>query len=131
MQAQPPEMQAQPPPVAAPPNDGQAVAALVLSIAGLFVCPVIPSIIAIVLGRSAERRIKESRGTLGGEGLARAGWIIGIVGVVTGVLFVIIFLGIFVFSFAFIGILSKLDLPASTPTPVDFTPAPGDLLWWL
>ena len=129
MQAQPPEMQAQPPP-AQPPNDGQAVAALVLAIAGLFVCPVIPSIIAIVLGRSAERRIKESGGTLGGEGLARAGWIVGIIGVVTGALFIIIFLGIFVFSFAFIGFVSKL-VPSPTPTPIDFAPVPEDLLWWL
>jgi hypothetical protein len=129
MQPQPPATQAQPPPAAPPPNDGQAIAALVLSIAGLFVCPIIPSIIAIVLGRSAERRIKESNGTLGGEGLARAGWIIGIVGVVTGTLFVLLFLGIFVFSFATIGFISKL-VPSPTPAG-DFAPVPGELLWWL
>lgn len=68
--------------VKAAPTDGQAIAALVLGIVGLALCPIIPSAIALPLGRGAERRIKASGGTLTGEGMAKAGWIMGLIGLI-------------------------------------------------
>lgn len=80
------------PPAAVVPaqTDGGAVAALVIGIASFFVCPLVGGIVAIVLGRSSERRIAASRGALTGEGLARAGVILGWINVVLGVLLLII-----------------------------------------
>lgn len=79
--------------VPSPPTEGQAVAALVLGILGLVFCPVICSIIAIVLGKSSQRKIESSGGTLGGLGMAKAGFVLGIVGLVLG-LFWIVFFGL-------------------------------------
>ena len=61
-------------------TSGNAIASLVLGIAGLVIFPLVPSILAIVLGRSAKRDIRERPG-LGGEGLATAGIVLGWVGV--------------------------------------------------
>lgn len=95
---QPPPPQSFPggPAVYAAPTDSQAVWALVLGLLGIFFCPVIPSIIAIILGRQSEARIRASGGTLSGEGLAKAGWILGIVGLATivlGLLFIFFVIG--------------------------------------
>lgn len=79
-----------------PKTDGQAVAALVCGIIGLVACPVIFSVIAMVLGKQSEKRILASGGTLTGDQMAKAGWILGIVGVVLSV----IAIGIFVIVFA-------------------------------
>lgn len=80
---------------AQPKTDGGAIASLVLAIAGFVICPVIPSIIAIPIGLSAEKRIKESGGTLTGEGLAKVGWILGIVGLIVVVAFFLLFFAVF------------------------------------
>ena len=68
--------------VYAPPRrtDGQAVASLALGIAGLVICPFIPSIIAVVLGTQALQRLRVDP-TVEGESLARAGVILGWVGI--------------------------------------------------
>lgn len=132
-QAQPPQPQIPPtpPPLgAAPPTDGQAIAALVLGILGLAgVCPIVGSIAAIVMGRSAEKRIEASGGTIGGEGLAKAGWILGIVGIALGVLFLLFFLVVLAIGAAITIPLINMDIN-STPSPLGpFTPA--DILRWL
>lgn len=80
---------------AAPRTDGQAIAALVCGIIGIVACPIIFSIIAIVLGRQSERRVKESGGTLTGDQMAKAGWILGIIGLVLSVFWVLVFFGMF------------------------------------
>jgi hypothetical protein len=64
-----------------PPESGNATAALLLGIAGLFVCPVICSILAIVYGRKAYSEIDASRGYMRGRGQAQAGLILGWVGI--------------------------------------------------
>jgi hypothetical protein len=80
-------------------TDGQAVASLVLGIAGLVVCPLVCSIIAIVLGNQAKARIAIDP-SIEGEGMARAGVILGWVGVgIAGVFIVLWVLGaIFAFG---------------------------------
>jgi len=71
-------------------TSGNAVASLVLGIVGLVIFPLVPSILAIVLGRSAKREIQQRPG-LGGEGMATAGVVLGWVGVALIVVAVVLF----------------------------------------
>lgn len=71
-------------------TDGQATAALVLGIVGLVVCPVVPSIIALILGKQSMNRIEASAGALEGYGMAKAGWILGIIGLVLGAIGILV-----------------------------------------
>lgn len=68
-------------PVATPRRtDGKAVASLVLGIVGLVACPLVPSIIALVLGNQSRSNIAADP-TLDGEGMAKAGVILGWIGI--------------------------------------------------
>lgn len=60
---------------------GNAIASLVLGILGLILCPIICSVLAIVFGRQAKDQIERDP-NLTGAGLATAGYIMGIVGLV-------------------------------------------------
>lgn len=92
-----PPTEAPPTPAAAGPHtDGQAIAAMVCGIAGIplacgcwFISWIV-AIVAIVLGFTSQRRIQQSGGTLGGLGMAKAGWIMGIVGLLLAITFVIL-----------------------------------------
>jgi hypothetical protein len=71
----------------AQPNDGQAVAAMVLGIIALvgmcaYGIPLLLAPVALFLGRASMKRIDASRGQLGGRGMAQAGLIMGIIGTV-------------------------------------------------
>ncbi|MCJ7653445.1 MAG: DUF4190 domain-containing protein, partial [Actinobacteria bacterium] len=59
------------------PNDGSAIASLVLGIASFFTCWLIFGVLAVVFGYIGKRNIEESGGTLGGESFAVAGIILG------------------------------------------------------
>jgi hypothetical protein len=62
-----------------------ALTSMILGIVGLVTCfIVIPSLLALIFGLIAARKIKRSAGTLKGSGQARAGWIMGIVGLLAG-----------------------------------------------
>lgn len=61
-------------------TEGSATAALVLGIAGLILCPLVCSILAIVFGNQAIRKIQADP-NLDGEGMARAGIVLGWIGV--------------------------------------------------
>jgi hypothetical protein len=62
-------------------RSGLALAAMIVGIAGIFLFFVIvPSIVALVLGLVAASQIKNSRGQQTGLGMARAGWILGLIG---------------------------------------------------
>jgi len=67
-----------------------AIASLVLGIAGWIVCG-LGSVLAIVFGFIAQGQIRQSQGRQGGEGMAKAGIILGFIGVaLIAVYFVIV-----------------------------------------
>ena len=74
---------------AGPQTDGLAIGALVTSIAGIFVCGVVPvhSVVALILASSSNNKIRASGGRLGGEGLNRAAQIISWIWIGLSVLF--------------------------------------------
>lgn len=72
------------PPAGPGPTNGLAIASLVLSILWL---GGVGSILAIIFGFVARRQIRRSGGPQGGDGLALAGLLIGIVGVLAVALF--------------------------------------------
>lgn len=71
--------QYQPMPPPPPPDDGGATTSMVLGILGLVLCGLL-SPVALFMGMSAKRRIRDSGGYLGGEGQATAGIVMGAVG---------------------------------------------------
>jgi hypothetical protein len=81
-------------------TDGQAIAALVLGILGIVVCPIVLSIIAIVIGRQSMKRIEASGGMLEGHQMAKAGWILGIVGLILWGLAIVAYVALFAFVIA-------------------------------
>jgi len=58
-------------------TNGMAIASLVCGILGWMVLPVLASCAAIVLGHVAKVQIRDSRGAVGGDGLATAGLVLG------------------------------------------------------
>ena len=104
MAEQPPATQV-PPSIAVAPTPGRtdstAIAALVVGlispIAAMFygVPGVIAGSVALFLGLSSRRRIKRSGGTLHGGGLALAGWIVGLCGIVLGAVVAFFLIGLF------------------------------------
>ena len=64
-----------------PPTSGSATAAVILGVAGIFVCPLICSVLALVFGYKARAEIDGSGGRLGGRGAAIAGIVLGWIGV--------------------------------------------------
>lgn len=69
---------------------GEATASLVLGIVGIFICPIICSILAIVFGIKAKNMIDASGGYMGGRGVAQAGLVLGILGMVFYTILVIV-----------------------------------------
>lgn len=70
-------------------TEGLAVASLVLGIAGFVVCPLICSILAIIFGQQAKNKIRMDP-SLQGEGMAQAGFILGIISLAIGVIVLVI-----------------------------------------
>ena len=71
-------------------TNGMAIASLVCSLVGLFVASIVMGIVSISLSRSAKARIAAFKE--GGQGMATAGFVIGIIDLALGVI------GIFVRS---------------------------------
>ena len=65
------------------------MASLVLGIAGFVVCPLICSVLAIIFGLQAKTKIRQDP-SLQGEGMAQAGFILGIIGLAVGAILIII-----------------------------------------
>lgn len=72
------------------PDNSKGTVALITGILGLFVCPIILSIIAIIFGRQGMDAA--ARGTANNAGMAKAGWVLGIVGLILGVIGVILYI---------------------------------------
>ena len=73
-------------------TSGHAIASLILGIAGFFVFPIVPSILAVVFGQKARKELRRDP-TLGGEGLATGGIVLGWVGLALtaiGLIFVLL-----------------------------------------
>ncbi|MBK5233954.1 MAG: DUF4190 domain-containing protein [Thermoleophilia bacterium] len=70
-----------------------AIAALVLGICGILLCPIVLSVPAIVFGAIAMRDINQDP-SLEGKGMALAGFITGIVGTALAIIFIIILIAI-------------------------------------
>lgn len=79
-------------------TDGNAIAALVCAIVGFFACPIILSIVALVLAAQSKRRIEESGGALGGEGMVTAAKVMGWIGIGVWGVFLVFYIGIFVLA---------------------------------
>ena len=77
------------------PNSTLAVISLVAGILGLTFFPLLGCIVAIITGLMARKEIKESLGTIGGDGMATAGLVLGFIGIGLGALGFCIFGGIF------------------------------------
>ena len=76
---------------ASPPNEGLAVASMVIGIVAFVLScgygvGLLGSPVALVMGRVSMKRIDQSGGQLGGRGMAQAGFILGIIGTVLLVL---------------------------------------------
>ena len=95
-------------------TSGMAIAALVLGICGLVICPLILSIPAIVFGAIAMRDINRKPDELDGKGMAIAGFVTGIVGTSLSVIFIIIAIAV--------GIAEEND---SNDTYYHYDPGPG------
>ena len=68
-------------------NSTKAIISLIAGILGLTLLPTIGSIVAIILGIMARKEIRESResgGSMGGDGMAVAGLVMGWLGVGLG-----------------------------------------------
>jgi len=73
-----------------PKKSGMAVASLVLGILGVLPCfwgCFIFAILGVVFGQLGKKDIRDSQGAKTGEGLAKWGFILGIVGIVAGVIY--------------------------------------------
>jgi ABC-type Fe3+ transport system permease subunit len=75
------------------PTHGSATTALVLGILSFVVCGLL-GIPAYIIGKRAEREVRASQGTLSGEGLAKAGWILGLVAMILTVLALLLVVGL-------------------------------------
>jgi hypothetical protein len=77
----------------APRTDGTAIAALILSICSIFICPIVPAIVALALIPSSRRTINGSGGSVTGLGLLTAAkvisWIVIGIEVAVGLIFTI------------------------------------------
>ena len=63
-----------------PTSLGKATAALVCGIVGILFCPIVLSVLAIVFGTQAKGQIDRNPGLYTNRSQARAGFILGIVG---------------------------------------------------
>lgn len=78
------------PPAPAPETDQKAIWALVSSIAGFFICPIVLHIVGWVLANQSLETIRASQGRLTGDGLAKAARILAIVGLVLSAIGVVV-----------------------------------------
>lgn len=77
---------------AQPVTNKKAIWSLVLGILSLVCCGFLAGVPAIILGSSAKREIESSGGMQAGGGMAQAGFILGIISVVLGLIYILLLL---------------------------------------
>ena len=108
-----PAYQVAPPVQQPPPNNGMAVASMVLGIVGLVMIPVVGPILALVFGYLAKGSIDRSEGREGGRSMAAAGIVLGYVGLALSVLWIFYFVWFFNhFDTFFRDVLNNLPTPS-------------------
>ena len=70
----------------------KALWSLILAIVSFVVCGIFASIPAIILGSMAKKEIQASGGALTGDGLAKAGVILGWINIVISILAILVFI---------------------------------------
>lgn len=79
-------------PTQPPRTSTNAIISLIAGLLGFFgILPLIGSVVAIITGHMAKKEIRESGGTVSGEGLATAGQILGYVSLVLGLCAICVF----------------------------------------
>jgi hypothetical protein len=73
-----------------PQTEGMATAALVIAIAGFFICPPVGAIVALILASNARQRIEASGGRLSGLEQARTARVIAIIELVLTAIVVLV-----------------------------------------
>jgi hypothetical protein len=81
------------------PNSTLAIISLIAAICGFTIFPVLGSIVAVITGHMAKSEIARSGGTLGGDGAATWGLVLGYIGVALSVVGVCLFLVLFTVPF--------------------------------
>ncbi len=76
-----------------------AIISLIAGILGWTVIPLIGSIVAVITGHMAKKEIRESNGTLTGDGLATFGLVLGYASLVVGICGACIFAVLFLLPF--------------------------------
>ncbi|CUR54055.1 conserved hypothetical protein [metagenome] len=84
-----------------PPQHPSATTALILGILSFVLCGPITGIPAYIIGKRAEREIAASNGTMSGDGMAKAGWILGLISMILFGLGLLAFVVFFVMAVAF------------------------------
>lgn len=74
-----------------PQQNKKALWSMILGIVGILCCGFLAGIPALILGNQAKQEIAASGGTQTGEGMAQAGFILGILAIVFGVIGAILF----------------------------------------
>ena len=92
------------------PNSSTAILSLVFGILGLTFLPVVGSVVALITGRMAKSEIEASAGALGGEGMAKAGVILGWIGVGLLALGLCLFCAYLIVVLGILGAAGGLDL---------------------
>jgi hypothetical protein len=107
-----------------PQTEGMATAALVIAIAGFFICPPVGAIVALILANNARQRIEASGGRLSGLEQARAARIIAIIELVLTAILVLVLaigaLGIVINSSS--GQDEQVPVPPSVSAPRSMNP---------
>lgn len=84
---------------AQPVTNQKALWAMILGILSIACCGILAGIPALILGNSAKKEIAASGGAQKGDGMAKAGVILGIVSIVITVLYIIVFTTTDIFTF--------------------------------
>jgi len=82
------------------PSSSKATTSLILGILSLVLCGLLLGIPAMIVARQAKREIRESNGRLGGDGLATAGFVTGLIGTIWSLIALALVVALFVFGSA-------------------------------